>query len=158
MSTLAKTSKNGSLAKTTPKTSFPSVSNWIDDLFFNEFPSLRSSNFNHGMSLPKVNIKEMADKYEVEMAVPGMKKEDFKVDLDNHVLSISTEKEEKREEENENYTRREFEYSSFKRTFTLPETVDESKIKAAYKDGILAIELPKIEEAKQKPARTIKIS
>ncbi len=159
MSSLQTLPKNGSLAKTSNKnTNISSVSNWFDDLFFNDFPSFFSSNFNHGISLPKVNIKETADTFIVEMAVPGMKKSDFKINLDNQVLSISTEREDKSEEQNENYTRREFGYSSFKRTFTLPDTVDESKIKASYEDGILAIELPKREEAKQKPARTIEIS
>ena len=94
----------------------------------------------------------------VEMAVPGLKKSDFKLDLDNQLLSISTETKEDYEHEEENYTRREFGYSSFKRTFTLPETVDDEKIDATYKDGILNILLPKKEEAKQKPSRTIKIS
>ena len=105
-----------------------------------------------------VNIKETADAYFVEMAVPGLKKSDFHIDLDNQVLSISTETEEEKEQREENYTRREFGYSSFKRTFTLPETVDDGKIKAAYNQGILSIHLPKKEEAKQKPARSIKIS
>jgi HSP20 family protein len=110
------------------------------------------------MSLPKVNIKETKDDYFVEMAVPGMKKDDFNIDLDNKVLSISTEHKEETENTQENYTRREFGYSSFKRTFTLPESVDDNKIKATYTDGILTIQLPKREEAKEKPARTIKIS
>ncbi|MDX1783004.1 MAG: Hsp20/alpha crystallin family protein, partial [Aequorivita vladivostokensis] len=86
------------------------------------------------------------------------KKSDFQIDLENQLLSISTEVEEKSEEKEENYTRREFGYSSFKRSFTLPETVDEEKIKANYKEGILSIHLPKKEEAKQKPPRNIKIS
>ncbi|GAL69143.1 small heat shock protein [Jejuia pallidilutea] len=134
-------------------------SNWIDDLFNTDpFPSVFTTNFNTGMSLPKVNIKETKDDYFVEMAVPGMKKDDFNIDLDNKVLSISTEHKEETENTQENYTRREFGYSSFKRTFTLPESVDDNKIKATYTDGILTIQLPKREEAKEKPARTIKIS
>ena len=108
--------------------------------------------------MPQVNIKETADAYWVEMAVPGMKKSDFHIDLDNHLLSISTEVKQEEENKEENYTRREFGYSSFRRTFTLPESVDDSKINASYNDGILSIHLPKKEEARQKPARTIKIS
>ena len=108
--------------------------------------------------IAKVNIKETGDAYVVEMAVPGLKKSDFQIDLDNHVLSISTEMKEENEQKEDNYTRREFGYSSFKRTFTLPDSVDDSKIDAKYEDGILNIHLPKREEAKQKPARTIKIS
>ncbi|MFC2109590.1 Hsp20/alpha crystallin family protein, partial [Bacteroidota bacterium] len=89
--------------------------------------------------------------------VPGLKKSDFQLNLDNQILSISTEKKKEEEHKDENYTRREFGYSSFKRTFTLPESVDDDKIGANYKDGILKIILPKKEEAKQKPARSIDI-
>ena len=130
----------------------------FDDFFEREWPSVFSQNFNTGMSLPMVNIKETAEDYFVEMAVPGLKKSDFNIVLDNQVLSISTETDEQKDLKEENYTRREFGYASFKRSFTLPETVDEGKIKAKYDEGILSINLPKKEEAKQKPARSIKIS
>lgn len=134
-------------------------SNWIDDLFnVDAFPAVLSSNFNTGISIPKVNIRETKDDYYVDMAVPGMKKEDFIIDLDNDILSISTEQKVENEETEDNFTRREFGYSSFKRTFALPDSIEDSKIKAKYEDGILSIQLPKREEAKQKPARTIKIS
>ena len=157
MSNLVNVPKNGSLANTNSNASFPSTSNWLDDIFNRDLPSVFTSNFNTGV-LPKVNIKETADNYVVEMAVPGLKKSDFKLDLDHQLLSISTEKKETHEEQQENYTRKEFGYSAFKRTFTLPETVDDDKISANYQDGILNILLPKKEEAKQKPARQIKIS
>ena len=78
--------------------------------------------------------------------------------MDNDVLSISTETKDEKEHKEENYTRREFGYSSFKRTFTLPDSVDDEAINASYKDGVLSILLPKKEEAKQKPVRSIKIS
>ncbi len=117
-----------------------------------------SSNFNTGITLPKVNIKETADAFEVEMAVPGLKKSDFQLELDNKVLSISSEISQKNESKEENFTRREFGYSSFKRTFTLPESVNDEAISATYNEGILRISLPKKEEAKQKPSRSIKIS
>lgn len=133
-------------------------SSLIDDLFNKDLPSVFSSNFNEGMTLPKVNIRESADAYFVEVAVPGLKKSDFNISLDNKTLSISTEIREENEQKEENYTRREFEYSSFRRTFLLPETVEEDKIKAKYNDGILSIHLPKKEEARQKPSRTIQIS
>ncbi len=94
----------------------------------------------------------------MEMAVPGLKKSDFHIDLDNQLLSISTKMREENEEKDEIYTRREFGYASFKRSFTLPESVNEDKINASYNEGILSIHLPKKEEAKQKPARSIKIS
>lgn len=156
MSNLVSVPKNGSLAKTT--LDFPTWSNWIDNFFNSELPSVFTANFNTGMTLPKVNVKETTDAYWVEMAVPGMKKSDFHIDLDNQLLSISTEVNQEEETKENNYTRQEFGYSSFKRTFTLPESVDDSKINASYNDGILSVHLPKKEEAKRKPARTIKIS
>lgn len=158
MSNLVTVPKNGSLSKTNSNVNFPTWSNWLDDMFNRDLPSVFTSNFNTGITLPKVNIKETADSYMVEMAVPGLKKSDFQIDLDNQVLSISSEIKEENEQKEENYTRREFGYSSFKRTFSLPETVNEDKIQASYNEGILVIHLPKKEEAKQKPSRTIKIS
>ena len=158
MSNLATVPKNGSLANSNSNQNFQTLSNWLDDIFNRDLPSVFNSNFNTGITLPKVNIKETSDAYIVEMAVPGLKKSDFHLDLDNQVLSISTETKEENEHQDENYTRREFGYSSFKRTFNLPESVNDEKINANYKDGILSILLPKKEEAKQKPPRTIKIS
>ena len=159
MNALMTVPKNGGLTRTSNSaTHLPTWSSLLDDFFNRDLTSVFSQNFNTGISLPKVNIKETADAYFVEMAVPGLKKSDFQIDLENQLLSISTEVEEKSEENEENYTRREFGYSSFKRSFTLPETVDEEKIKANYKEGILSIHLPKKEEAKQKPPRNIKIS
>ncbi len=158
MSNLVNVPKNGNLANTNSNANFPTLSNWLDDIFNRDLPSVFTSNFNTGITLPKVNIKETVDAFIVEMAVPGLKKSDFHLDIDNHILSISTETKEENEIEKENYTRREFGYSSFKRTFTLPESVNDEKIDANYKDGILKILLPKKEEAKQKPARSIKVS
>lgn len=158
MSNLINVPKNGSLANTNSNTSFPTLSNWLDDIFNRDLPAVFASNFNTGMTLPKVNIKETADAFVVDMAVPGLQKSDFQVDLENEVLSISTHINEEDEQKEINYTRREFGYSSFKRTFTLPESVNEDKIDASYNNGILSILLPKKEEAKQKPPRTIAIS
>ncbi|MBU2930159.1 Hsp20/alpha crystallin family protein [Winogradskyella psychrotolerans] len=158
MNNLVSVPKNGSLANSNSNQNHTTLSSWLDDIFNRDLPSVFTSNFNMGMTLPKVNIKETADAFEVEMAVPGLKKSDFHIDLDNQVLSISTETKEENEIKEENYTRREFGYSSFKRTFNLPESVNEEKIKANYDNGILGIHLPKKEEAIQKPARSIKIS
>lgn len=158
MSNLVNVPKNGSLTNTNSNSNFPLFSNWLDDIFNRDLPSVFTSNFNTGITLPKVNIKETADAFLVEMAIPGLKKSDFQVDLENQVLSISTEMKKENEQQEGNYTRREFGYSSFKRTFSLPESVNEDQINATYKDGILGILLPKKEEAKQKPPRTIKIS
>lgn len=161
MSTLVTVPKqNGGLTQTTTNraSNFPGWSSWLDDFFSRDLPSVFTPNFNTGISLPMVNIRETPDAYFVEMAIPGLKKSDFEVSLDNHVLYISAIKEEEEKQDRENYTRREFGYSSFKRSFTLPETVDDGKIKANYKEGILSFHLPKKEEARQKPARVIRIS
>lgn len=111
-------------------------------------------------TMPSVNIKENEDGYEVEMAAPGMNKKDFKVELDNDTLMISYEKEERKEDKNDEgkYTKREFNYQSFRRSFTLPNTVEADKIEATYKEGLLKLSIPKKEEAKQKPSRLISIS
>lgn len=159
MSNLASVPKKGSLVNSNSNQNFPTLSNWLDDIFNRDLiPSVFTSNFNTGITLPKVNIKETANDFAVEMAVPGLKKSDFQIEIDNQILSISTETKEENECKEENYTRREFGYSSFKRTFTLPKSVNADKINASYNEGILSILLPKKEEAKQKPARSIKIS
>lgn len=111
-------------------------------------------------NIPAVNIKETEDNYSIQLAAPGMKKEDFELNLDNGVLHISSERKEENEtkDDKHNYTRREFNYSSFKRSFTLPNTADLNKINAAYKDGMLEIDIPKKEEAKPKPIKLIEVS
>jgi HSP20 family protein len=108
-------------------------------------------------SIPAVNIAESKDDYRIEVAAPGLNKEDFKVNLENNVLTVSSEKEEKHENKDEKFMRKEFNYYSFNRSFTLPMTVNSEKIKAIHKDGILQVVIPKKEEAREKPAREIKI-
>jgi HSP20 family protein len=108
-------------------------------------------------TVPAVNVVENKEGFRIEVAAPGLQKSDFKLNLEKNQLTISAEKEQKEEENNEKYTRKEFKYSSFQRTFTLPNTVDGDKIEANYADGILSIALPKREEAKEKPARQIEI-
>jgi HSP20 family protein len=107
---------------------------------------------------PRTNIRETDEEFTVEMAAPGRKRDDFHVELDNDMLKIWTEKEQTNEDNNESYTRREFSYESFSRSFYLPNTVEADKIKAKYEDGMLRLMIPKKEEAKRKPPRTIKIS
>jgi HSP20 family protein len=109
-------------------------------------------------SLPAVNIIEGKDDYRIEVAAPGLNKEDFKINLDNNGLTVSSEREENQQNEENKVMRKEFSYYSFSRSFTLPGTVNAEKIIASHKDGILQISIPKKEEAKQKPAREIKIS
>lgn len=112
-----------------------------------------------GISMPAVNVVETNDNFRIEVSAPGLEKKDFKIDLDNNVLTISSEKEERNESQEEGkFMRREFSYSSFRRSFSLPNSVDAEKIKANHKDGILSIILPKREEAKQKPPKQISIS
>lgn len=158
MSNLMTVPKNGTLTKTNSNVNFRNLSDFLDEIFTRDLPSVFNSNFNTGMSLPKVNIKETADSFSLEMAVPGLKKTDFQIEVDNGILSISTESKENHEKHDENYTFREFGFSSFKRTFNLPETVEDEFINANYTDGILSISLPKKEEAKKKAPRSIEIS
>lgn len=141
------------LVKFRNKDMFPSIFN---DFFDRDLFDLTNTSFMNS-TLPAVNIKESKDDYLVEVAVPGMNKEDFKIELENNFLVISSEKEDKKEEEGKEFTRREFSYQSFKRSFSLPKTIDEGKIKANYKDGVLKITLPKKEEAKEKPKKLITI-
>lgn len=132
----------------------PGFSNLFDDFFTDELHSNRMAG-----TMPSVNVRETEDTFFVELAAPGMSKDEFNVEADNNQLTISSEKEIKNEENNENgkYTMREFNYQSFRRTFTLPESANADKISATYKDGVLNISIPKKEEAKQKPIRNIKI-
>lgn len=110
-------------------------------------------------TLPAVNVRDTKDEYIIEVAAPGMKKDDFNIELENNQLTISSEKKEEREEKDEKFTRKEFSYQSFQRSFRLPVNIVEgSKISAKYDEGILCIKLPKREEVKPKPARIIKIS
>lgn len=95
------------------------------------------------MNVPAVNITEQEKEYQVELAAPGMKKEDFRINIDGNLLTISSEKEEKQEETNKKFTRKEYSYSGFSRCFTLPEEVNKEKIAAAYDNGLLKITLPR---------------
>ena len=104
------------------------------------------------------NISEKEDGFMLELAAPGMQKMDFKINLDNNVLTISSEKQDNNEEKSEKYSRKEFHYSSFSRSFTLPKSIDFDKIKADYKDGVLKVNLPKREDAKIALNRQIEIA
>jgi len=133
----------------------------FDDFFNRDLFGWSNSNFsNTNTTMPAVNIKETAENYEFEVAAPGMSKNDFKVELDGNVLTISSERTSKNEEnDNERYARKEFSYQSFQRTFTLQkDVVDIDKIQAKYENGLLHLLIPKKEEAKQKPPKLIHIS
>ena len=145
--------RNGNL-----QNSFPALFN---DFFNRDLFDWRESDFsNSGTTIPAVNIKETKEGFEVKMAAPGMKKDDFKIELEGNLLTISSETSNQTEEnEGDRYSRREFSYQSFQRSFTLPkEVVDADKINAKYEDGVLRLLIPKKEEAKQKPSKLIQIS
>lgn len=131
------------------KANGPALTNSLfPDLFnFDRFFDFDLPNMRKMAQVPMVNVKEGKKLFSLEMAVPGMKKDDFDIEIDNNLLTISFEKETEAKEEEDEYTRREYNYNSFSRSFTLPESVDESKIKASYKDGLLKLELPKKEGA-----------
>lgn len=138
----------------------PSVNTLFDDIFTRDIFDWTDKNFSTiGSNLPSVNLKETDNKLEVELAAPGMKKEDFKVEIDNNMLMISSEKREEKKEERkkDNYLRKEFNYQSFYRSFYLPEYIDESKVEARYKDGILHVEIAKKESTKKLANKTIAI-
>jgi len=140
---------------------YPSFPSFFDHNFTNDLMDWGSSNFSSTeTTLPAVNVKESDEAFEIEMAAPGMNKHDFKISLDNNLLVISSEKRaEKTEEEKGNFTRKEFSYQSFQRSFTIPEgSVEGEKISARYCEGILCVTLPKKEEVKPKPVREIKIN
>ena len=101
------------------------------------------------MKMPAVNVTDNKDNYLVSVAVPGMRKNDFKIEIEGNMLSISCEKEETKEEKEKKYTRKEYSYSSFSRSFTLPDDVKRQKIDATYEDGVLNVKLPKSEESKK---------
>ena len=107
---------------------------------------------------PAVNIKENEDSFEILLAAPGLNKEDFSIEIDDNILKISSEFKQNEEVKDEKFSRREFNFSSFKRAFTLPETINEDKIEASYVNGILQLVLPKKEEALPKEKRSIQIS
>ncbi|MFD2999327.1 Hsp20/alpha crystallin family protein [Pontibacter toksunensis] len=139
---------------------FPAIPSLFDDSFMRGWLNWPMNSSLERGSVPAVNVRETDNAYELEVAAPGMNKQDFKIELENNILVISAEKESKQEEqdEKEQFTRREFSYQSFVRTFSLPERlVKGDKISAKYHDGILHITVPKTDEANVKPAKRIEI-
>lgn len=138
--------------------------NWLpsvfDDMFKTDWLGGTTNVNSIGTSIPAVNIMESDDNFMVSVAAPGKTREDFTIELDNDILTISSEEKKENEttEKNGRFTRKEFNYTNFKRAFSLPETIDSEKISAAYNSGVLEIMLPKKEEAKVQPKRMIEIS
>jgi HSP20 family protein len=137
---------------------FPSFPSLFDDFFTKDFFDWNDKNFARlGSTLPSVNLKETDQHYLIELAAPGMKKEDFKVEMHNGILTVSAERKEEKEEKKEDFLRREFSYSSFSRSFAVPENSLEDKVEASYKDGILKITLNKKEAKPVKVSKAIEV-
>jgi HSP20 family protein len=123
------------------------VSPWFSDVFDSLInDSILNDRF--VAKTPAVNIAETENEFHIELAVPGLKKEDFKINLDKNVLSVLAEKKAENVEEGKKYSKREYSYNSFVRSFTLPESADHGKIAAEYTDGVLKLNVAKKEEAK----------
>lgn len=135
-------------ALTKPGYLFPSL---FDDFFkpWNDLTGNGGNNLSRALTIPAVNITDEKDDYKISLAAPGLKKDDFNIDIEGNVLTISCEKEEKKEDGKERHTRYEYNYSAFTRSFTIPDEVKQDKIEASYTDGILKLVLPKKEEAKK---------
>lgn len=142
------------------RTRRPNYPTFTDRFSENDVLDFFNNNFSESnTTVPAVNIKETDNEFDVELAAPGMNKEDFNINLENDQLTVSSEhKEESKKEEDGKFSRREFSYQKFQRTFSIPENmVDSDKIDARYEDGLLKIRLPKPEHAKVKPARKIEV-
>lgn len=123
------------------------VNPWFNDVF-NSLINDSTLNDRFVTKTPAVNIAETENEFHIELAAPGLKKEDFKISLDKNVLSVSAEKKTENVEEGKKYSKREYSYASFVRSFTLPEVADQAKIEAEYADGILKLNVAKKEDAK----------
>lgn len=144
---------------TTLSTKLPrlGLSSTFNDLFEPWGEWFQDGNSGVSLTLPNVNISEDKKSYNLELAAPGLDKKDFKVDVNGNLLTISAQKEEKNEEKEGKYTRKEYNYSSFSRSFTLPEEVQQDKIDATYNNGVLKLTLPKNEKATLKNHKAIAI-
>ncbi|MCH7657523.1 MAG: Hsp20/alpha crystallin family protein [Bacteroidetes bacterium] len=131
---------------------FFSFSDLVDNFFGNE------GYCDDYKAIPEANIFEDENKYQIELAVPGLEKTDIKVEIDKNILKIHHKSSEKKENENHAYSRREFRYNEFTRTFIIPESVDDSKVKAKYQNGILILELAKKQKSKVEQIHEIRIS
>jgi len=135
------------------------IPTFFDDFFkpWNEWFENGGTLWNRALTVPAVNITENKNDYLVSVAVPGMKRDDFKIDVDGNMLTISCEKEESKEEKDKKFTRKEYNYSSFCRSFNLPDEVSQDKIEAKYEDGVLKLTLPRKEETKKPSAKQIAV-
>lgn len=131
---------------------------WSDLLNGERFFSSRWPMLDPEFTIPAANVIENGKAFRIELAVPGFSKDDFTIDVDDNLLSIYAEKQEEKNEEKERYTRKEFAYKSFSRSFTLPQNIDDAKIEAGYADGILNLTIPKKETTKDHPKKAIRVN
>jgi len=127
---------------------------WVDRLF--DFPLDSNYNFGRALHVPSINVKETDNEYKLSIAAPGLEKGDFDIQLNNGMLTVSAEKEESKNTD-DRYNRREYNYSSWTRSFSLPEDANENKISAEYKNGELRIEVPKSGDKKKQIGKHIDI-
>ena len=144
-----------SIIKWNDRTVLPTVTTVFDN-FFSDNPDLFQV-LSASDSVPAANIVENDKNYTLELAVPGMSKKDLKIEVDNNMICISSEKEESSETSEKNYTRREYSFNAFSRSFRLPDNVDPEKVSASYNNGILTVEITKTKPDKP-PMKTIAIS
>ena len=130
--------------------------NWIENFFAETDDFFKTMNFDFTNNVPAMNVKEEKDFFMIDLAVPGMKREDFKVEVDRGVLMISAATEEKREEKTDEYKRQEFSFRNFKRSFWLPDSINPDQIVATYENGLLKLKLPKLMNLPEK-GKTIKV-
>ena len=140
--------RNGSTLPTVFEDFFKPWNEWFDN---------SSSALGRTLNMPAVNITETKEEFKLAFAVPGMKKDDFDVNVDGNMLTVSCEKKESKEEKEHQYTRKEYNYSSFSRSFSLPDEVSKDNIHASYTDGVLYLQLPKKEEAKKLLTKSITV-
>jgi HSP20 family protein len=139
------------------KTEWPSLFNrneWVDKFF--DLPLDTSFNFSRALNVPSINVKETEHEYKLSIAAPGLEKDDFEIQLSQGMLTISAEKEENKNSDGK-YNRREYNYSSWTRSFSLPEDAVDGKISAEYKNGELRIDVPKNGDKKKHEGKRIEI-
>lgn len=145
-----------SLIKWNEPTKLMGKRNWVENFFAETDDFLKNWNWDMKLDVPAINVKEEKDAFLIDVAAPGMKREDFKVEVDRGVLIISATTEEKKEEKTDTFRRQEFNYRDFRRSFWLPENVMADQIAAQYENGILKLKIPKMENVPEK-AKTIKV-
>lgn len=136
------------------RTNYPTLFDFLEDFW--DSKNLPSNQMK--MNMPAVNVSENNEEFKIDVAAPGFEKNDFNLNIENNVLTISSEKQFEEKKDEDNICRREYMYGSFQRSFSLPTTVDTENINAKYENGILKISIPKREEAKSKPPKRINIS